>query len=99
MTETAHLVSEDRRVEGVQVGAHAVLFGRDGDLDLGTPVTYRVAGKDVNRHLLVNLKPDHKYLVSIEGSRPVTVTATHQGVVAFNSPAGEARTVTVRTAP
>jgi hypothetical protein len=99
MDATRHILAEDQRMEGVQLRDFAVLFGRDGDVDLATPLTYRVEGKNAIRHLLVNMKPDRSYVVTTEGASPVTVTATRQGVLLFTTSAIESRTITIKAAP
>jgi hypothetical protein len=99
MEPTEHLLSEDRKLEGVALGDQAILFGRDGDVDLAIPDSYEVDSKGVTRHLIVNLKPDRGYVVKAGDAPPTTVTATHQGVVLFNTPAGGGVIVTIKEAP
>ena len=85
-----HVVSNDSRVEGVQVGASVVLFGRDGDLILDRPVTYTVRGGGPVRHLLTNLEPGHRYRVKPAGAPPATRTASPHGTLSFTTePKGE----------
>jgi hypothetical protein len=99
MLPTHHVVSVDSRLEGVQVGTQVVLFGRDGDVDPDTPLTYQVRGNNAVHHFLTNLKAGQKYQVKEKEAVLATVTASAQGTLAFTTTPAETQTVVVTKAP
>lgn len=82
---TRHVTSVDGRMEGVQVGGHVVLFGRDGTIDPATPVAYAVTAAGAMSHLLTNLVAGRAYAVRVNGSALAPVTASDQGTVTFTT--------------
>ena len=96
MDPSRQVLSSDGRMEGVQIGNQVVLFGRHGDVDLATPLTYQASGPAHN--LLTNLRAGQKVLVMVNGKTLTTVTASAQGTLAFTLPAGGTQTVSVRKA-
>ena len=95
MDATSHIVSTDQRMEGIQIWNQVVLFGRNGDVDLTTPVDYQ-AGSGTVTHYVVNLKANQAYQVSVNGSAPISLTASANGVLSFNSNSGGAASVDIR---
>jgi PKD repeat protein len=95
MDPTQHVLSTDQRMEGVQMGSDVVLFGRNGDVDLTTPVTYTFTGSASVQHLLTNLAAGANYQVTVNGTVLTTVTASAQGTITFTTTATGTATVQV----
>jgi hypothetical protein len=98
MAAARHVRSRDARMEGAQLGGHLVLFGAEGTVDLGKPVTYELTGKGKVHHLLANLPDGQKCLVKVDGKAGETVTASPQGTVAFTTMPDGKQTVEVAQA-
>jgi len=95
MVETRRVASTDGRMEGVQIGDRLVLFGRDGEVDLGRALSYHFSGKAGVRHLLTNLRPGKKYRVKVGDADAISLTASSQGTIAFRSAASREENVVV----
>jgi PKD repeat protein len=95
MVSTQSIISTDSRMEGVQMGSQLVLFGRNGDVDLSTPVTYQINSTSAIQHLLVNLKPGQSYKVFVNGTLTATLTASSQGTLSFTTSTVGAQTIQV----
>jgi hypothetical protein len=78
----------------VQIGEQVVLFGRDGEVDLTTPVSYQVS--DAARNLLVDLRPGQVYEVTVDGNLLTALTASAQGTIDFVTSAGGTQTISIR---
>src|SRR5207244_1306322 len=63
MDATQQILSTDNRLEGTQIGADVVLFGRNGDVDPALPVTYSFNGAGSVQHLLTNMKAGQQFKV------------------------------------
>src|SRR5262249_16012468 len=90
-----HLLSSDQRLEGAQIGDRVVLFGRDGDVDLATPVSYQVTGNGLVQQLVTNLEPGVVYQVQADGAPLPTVTASAQGTIVFATSGSGTQTITI----
>jgi hypothetical protein len=99
MDATTSILSTDGRLEGVQMGNQVVLFGRNGDLDPATPVTYAVNATGPLQHLLTNLRAGLSYLVQVNGTPLTTVTASAQGTLSFRTSGAGNQTITIAQAP
>ncbi len=94
MDATTQVASRDGRMQGAQIGNQLVLFGRDGDVNLTTPVTYALTGNAAVDNLLTNLKPGQTFQVRADGRLLATLRSSSQGTLHFTTPAG-AHTVQV----
>jgi PKD repeat protein len=97
MVSTQQVLSADSRMEGVQMGNQLVLFGRNGDVDLSTPVTYQINSSSAVQHLLVNLKAGKTYKVYVNGTLTTTLAASSQGTLSFTTSTVGAQTIQVST--
>lgn len=88
MIATQQILTSDERMQGVEMGNYVVLFGRNGNVNLSTPVSYQVTGTSTMSNMLTNLVPGQAYEVYVDGVGTTTVTADSQGVITFTTPAG-----------
>lgn len=87
MDATQRVVSSDGRMEGSRIGNQLVLFGRNGAVDLTTPLTYTLTGNASVDHLLTDLQPGKAYQLRIDGAAATPVVASSQGTLSFTTPA------------
>jgi hypothetical protein len=99
MVSTLPVVSTDARLEGVQMGGQVVLFGRNGDVDLTTPVTYLVTATGSVQHLLTNLQAGKTYQVTVNGIPAATLAASAQGTITFSTSGVGVQTIQVSLLP
>ncbi|MFO1023059.1 MAG: DUF4815 domain-containing protein [Planctomycetales bacterium] len=99
MVATQHITSTDGRMEGVQMGNQLVVFGRDGDVDLNTPINYSVNVTSVTHNLLTNLVAGQKYDVVLNNSSHVVLTASTAGTIAFDPPLTGTVSIQVKKVP
>jgi hypothetical protein len=95
MVSSKQILSTDSRMEGVQMGDQVVLFGRNGDVDLTTPVSYQISGSGAVQQLLTNLKAGQTYRVLANGVPVTTVTASSQGTISFSTTPSGTQTIQV----
>lgn len=92
MDATVAVASDDGRMEGVLVGDRLVMFGRNGNPDPATPLSYEVnPGNSPIGHLLVNLQPGRAFQIVGDGLSLGTAVASANGVLSFTTPAGARR--------
>jgi hypothetical protein len=96
MVSTQHILSTDSRMEGVEMGNPVVLFGRNGDVDLTTPVSYQISGNGPVQQLLTNLSPGARYQVTAGGGIVTTVTADSQGTISLSTAPSGNQTIQVQ---
>jgi hypothetical protein len=95
MAAARHVRTGDSRMEGAQLGDHLVLFGSEGPVDLGKPVTYELTGKGKVHHLLVNLPAGKNCRIKVDGKAGEAVTASPQGTIAFTTKPNGKQTIEV----
>jgi hypothetical protein len=94
MDASQRVASADGKVEGVQMGAFAVLFGRDGAVSGGTSYQVTAAAGQTVTHYLSDMTPGATY--TLAGAVQTTATANVQGVLTFTSSGtGSAQTFTL----
>jgi hypothetical protein len=98
MDASQHVMSSDGRMEGVQIGNQVVLFGRNGDVDATTPVSYRITATGSVQHLLTNLAAGQNYQITVNGVVLETVAASSQGTLSFTTTTAGTLTLTVQAA-
>jgi len=81
MDSSAHVESGDGKVEGVEVGAYVVLFGRHGAVSGGTGYSVTAAPGQVLTHYISDLTPGATY--SLTGANQGSAVASAQGVLTF----------------
>ena len=95
----SHILSDDDRLEGVLMGEQLVLFGRDGSVDLDTPVSYRLNKSGTVQNLITNLSPWQNYLVTVDDGPPQSVTASPQGTIRFTTVSESSSAVRISRLP
>jgi hypothetical protein len=83
MDPTTHIESADQKIEGVQIGAYVVLFGRNGSVSGGTSYAYSAATGAITTHYISDLSPGTTY--ALTGADEASATASAQGVLSFTS--------------
>jgi hypothetical protein len=95
MVSTQQILSTDTRMQGVQMGNQVVMFGRTGNVDLTTPVTYQITGNGPVTELLTNLTPGQSYQVRANGTLVTTLTADSAGTISFTTNPSGSQTIQV----
>jgi hypothetical protein len=94
MDTSSRVASGDGKVEGVQIGAYAVLFGTHGAVAGGTSYPVTAAAGQTLTHYVSDLVPGATY--TLTGANQASATANAQGVLTFDSSGtGAAQTVTL----
>ena len=88
------MASGDGKVEGVQLGAYAVLFGTHGTVAGGTSYQVTSGAGQALTHYISDLVPGVAYTLS--GANVASATANTHGVLTFTTTGtGAAQTVTL----
>jgi hypothetical protein len=84
MDSSIRVASADGKVEGVRVGSHVVLFGRDGAVAGATAYTLTAAAAgQVLTHHVTDLAPGQAY--ALTGADRPSAVASPQGVLTFTA--------------
>lgn len=97
MVNTVALYSTDNRMEGVQMGNNAVMFGSDTVLSPFTgSISYTVNGSGPIIHFVTDLQPNHGFSVTAGGSSLGTITSSGQGTLTFTNAVSGSQTITIQ---
>ena len=92
MDPSTHLETADAKLEGVQMGAYVVLFGKRGTVSGGTTYQVTAAAGQTMTHYLTDLVPGTNY--TLAGANQAHATVDSQGVLTFTSSGtGRAQTI------
>ncbi|MDB5357479.1 MAG: hypothetical protein JWN24_3932 [Phycisphaerales bacterium] len=83
MDASSHVESGDGKVEGVQIGAYVVLFGKNGAVSGGTSYSVTAAAGQTMTHYLSDMTPGATYTMT--GANQGSATADGQGVLTFTT--------------
>jgi hypothetical protein len=94
MDASAHVESDDGKIEGVQIGNYVIMFGRNGLVSGGTSYSVTSANGKVVTHYISDLSPNATF--ALTGANQATATVSAQGVLTFTTTGtGSAQTITI----
>lgn len=95
MDVSQHVLSADSQLEGIEVGGYVVLFGRNGNVNTSSAITYQVTSSGFVSHLITNLPAGQNYEIDVNGNPVVVVQASSQGTIHFTTSGSGTQTIRI----